>query len=90
MVDFSGVAVAQGAQQLKCEPFLLNVFEEGSGAETVVEGGIEELADEVSVRFGFDNALEGEGVGDIGECLALVLESSAYVIYVSITGCPYL
>lgn len=70
MIDIPGVAVAQGAEKLKCKPFSFYVFEERSCAQAIVKGVVEILSDEVAVGLGLDNALVSKSVRDIGEGLS--------------------
>lgn len=70
MVNIPGVAVAQGAEELKRQPFSFYVLEERSCAQAIVEGVVEVLSDEVPVGLGLDNALVSESVRDIGEGLS--------------------
>jgi hypothetical protein len=79
VVDIAGMGVAQGAEELEGQPLLLDVLEERPSAKTVVERAVEELADEVAVGVGLDDALESKGVGYIRECLALLCASSARI-----------
>lgn len=65
MIDISRMTIAQSAKKLEGQPFLLYILQKRSGAESIVERAVKELADEVTVRFGLDNALEPKGVGNV-------------------------
>src|SRR3569833_117210 len=51
---------------------LLFALQIGPRAQAIVEGVVEELPDEISVRFRFDDSLVSEGVRDFCQSLALV------------------
>ncbi len=86
VVNVAGMAVAQSAEQLEGEPFFLNVLEERSVADAVVERAVHELADEVSVGLCFDDALEAEGVGDGGKSFSLFYTTQKLALLSAMTG----
>lgn len=71
MKDVPGMAVAEAAQQLEREPFLLNVLQKGPGAHAIVQRAVEILPDQEPARLGLDNALVRQGIRHIGESLSL-------------------
>lgn len=70
MINIPGVAVTQGAEKLKCQPFSFYVFEERPCAQAIVKGVVEILSNEVTIGLGLDNALVSERVRDISEGLS--------------------
>lgn len=74
MVDVLRVTVTQSAKELEREPFSFYVLEEGSCAQAIVEGVVQVLPDEVSVRFGFDDSLVPEGIRNVGKGFSLTCQ----------------
>lgn len=71
MEDLGSVAVAKSTEKLESEPFLLDIFQEGSCTKAIVEGAVEVLSEQIAICFGFDYSLVTKGIWDIRKYLPL-------------------
>lgn len=67
MIDVPGMTVPYSTQELESQPLFLNIFEERTSADSIVQRTIQELPDQVTICVCLENSLVAKSIRDVNE-----------------------